>query len=71
MKRFSAKASDIPAKWWVIDAADQVRGRVAVKAAICYVQRKDGFSRCGYGRFCGRINAEKAAYRKKEQQRVT
>ena len=33
MKTFSAKASEVPRKWWVIDAADQVLGRVAVKAA--------------------------------------
>ena len=33
MKTFSAKASEIPRKWWVIDAKDQVLGRVAVKAA--------------------------------------
>ena len=33
MKTFSAKASEIPRKWWLIDAKDQVLGRVAVKAA--------------------------------------
>jgi len=33
MKTFSAKASDVPRKWWVIDAKDQVLGKVAVKAA--------------------------------------
>ena len=33
MKTFSAKASEVPRKWWVIDAKDQVLGRVAVKAA--------------------------------------
>src|ERR1700757_2564730 len=33
MTTFSAKASEIPRKWWVIDASDQVLGRVAVKAA--------------------------------------
>jgi large subunit ribosomal protein L13 len=30
---FSAKASDVQRRWWVIDAADQVLGRVAIKAA--------------------------------------
>jgi large subunit ribosomal protein L13 len=30
---FSAKSSDVQRRWWVIDAADQVLGRVAVKAA--------------------------------------
>jgi len=33
MRTFSAKASDVKPQWWVIDAADQVLGRVAVKAA--------------------------------------
>ena len=33
MKTFSAKASEVPRKWWVIDAKDQVLGRVATKAA--------------------------------------
>ncbi len=33
MKTFSAKASEVTRKWWVIDAKDQVLGRVAVKAA--------------------------------------
>ena len=33
MKTFSAKAAEVPRKWWLIDAKDQVLGRVAVKAA--------------------------------------
>lgn len=33
MKTFSAKASDIERKWYLIDAADQVLGQVAVEAA--------------------------------------
>jgi large subunit ribosomal protein L13 len=33
MRTFSAKASDVDRKWWLIDAKDQVLGRVAVKAA--------------------------------------
>ena len=33
MKTFSAKASEVPRKWWLIDASDQVLGIVAVKAA--------------------------------------
>src|SRR5437899_1067803 len=33
MKTFSAKASEVSRKWWVIAAKDQVLGRVAVKAA--------------------------------------
>ncbi len=33
MKTFSAKASEINRKWYLIDAKDQPLGRVAVKAA--------------------------------------
>jgi len=33
MKTFSAKASEVDRKWWIIDAKDQVLGDVAVKAA--------------------------------------
>jgi large subunit ribosomal protein L13 len=33
MGTFSAKSSEVHPQWWVIDAADQVLGRVAVKAA--------------------------------------
>src|SRR5437870_5821853 len=33
MGTFSAKASEVARKWWVIDAKDQVLGRVAVRAA--------------------------------------
>jgi large subunit ribosomal protein L13 len=33
MRTISAKANEVQRKWWVIDAADQVLGRVAAKAA--------------------------------------
>lgn len=33
MKTFSAKANEVDRKWWVIDAKDQVLGRIAVQAA--------------------------------------
>ena len=33
MKTFSAKASEVQRQWWVIDARDQILGRVAEKAA--------------------------------------
>lgn len=33
MKTFSAKANEVKRNWWIIDAKDQVLGRVAVKAA--------------------------------------
>jgi large subunit ribosomal protein L13 len=33
MSTFSAKANEVKRNWWIIDAKDQVLGRVAVKAA--------------------------------------
>ena len=33
MKTFSAKAADVTRNWWIIDAKDQVLGRVAERAA--------------------------------------
>ncbi len=33
MSTYSAKESEVQRRWWLIDAADQVLGRVAVKAA--------------------------------------
>lgn len=33
MKTFSAKPTDVERKWYLIDAADQVLGKVAVEAA--------------------------------------
>ena len=33
MKTFSAKAKDVSRRWWIIDAKDQILGRVAVRAA--------------------------------------
>jgi large subunit ribosomal protein L13 len=33
MSTYSAKETEVQRRWWVIDATDQVLGRVAVKAA--------------------------------------
>ena len=33
MSTYSAKETEVQRRWWVIDAADQILGRVAVKAA--------------------------------------
>jgi len=33
MRTLSAKANEVQRQWWLIDAADQVLGRVAAKAA--------------------------------------
>src|SRR5213079_1910160 len=61
MKTFSAKASEVPHKWWVIDAADQVLGKVAVKAAnLLRGKEKTVFTpHMDTGDFVIVINAEK------------
>ena len=41
MKTFSARAADVPRKWWVIDAKDQVLGRVANAHPMITVRRID------------------------------
>ena len=72
MKTFSAKASDIPRKWWVIDAADQVLGQVAVKAAnLLRGKEKTVFTpHVDTGDFVIVINAEKVRLTgKKEEQK--
>ena len=33
MSTYSAKETEVQRRWWVIDATDQILGRVAVKAA--------------------------------------
>ena len=33
MRTISAKATEVQRRWWIIDAADQVLGRVAARAA--------------------------------------
>ncbi len=33
MRTISAKANEVQRRWWIIDAADQVLGRVAARAA--------------------------------------
>ena len=40
MKTISAKANEVKRNWWIIDAKDQVLGRVAVKAA-CLMRGKE------------------------------
>ncbi|MDD5351143.1 MAG: 50S ribosomal protein L13 [Chthoniobacteraceae bacterium] len=39
-KTFSAKATEVKRNWWIIDAKDQVLGRVAEKAA-CLMRGKE------------------------------
>ena len=72
MTTFSAKASEIPHKWWVIDASDQVLGRVAVKAAnLLRGKEKTVFTpHVDTGDFVIVINAEKVRLTgKKEEQK--
>jgi len=72
MKTFSAKASEVPHRWWVIDASDQVLGKVAVKAAnLLRGKEKTVFTpHVDTGDFVIVINAEKVRLTgKKEEQK--
>jgi len=72
MTTFSAKASEIARKWWVIDASDQVLGMVAVKAAnLLRGKEKTVFTpHVDTGDFVIVINAEKVRLTgKKEEQK--
>ena len=72
MKTFSAKATEVPRKWWLIDAEDQVLGRVAVKAAnLLRGKEKAVFTpHVDTGDFVIVINAEKVRLTgKKEEQK--
>jgi large subunit ribosomal protein L13 len=61
MGTFSAKANEVNRQWWVIDAADQVLGRVAVKAANLLRGKEKAVytSHVDTGDFVIVINAEK------------
>ncbi len=72
MKTFFAKANDASRKWWVIDAKDQVLGKVAVKAAnLLRGKEKAIFTpHVDTGDFVVVINAEKVRLTgKKEDQK--
>ena len=72
MKTFSAKANEVPRKWWIIDAKDQVLGQVAVKAAnLLRGKEKAIFTpHVDTGDFVVVINAEKVRVTgKKEEQK--
>ena len=72
MKTFSAKANEIDRNWWVIDAKDQVLGRVAVKAArLLRGKEKTIFTpHVDTGDFVVVINADKVRVSgKKEEQK--
>ena len=73
MKTFSAKASDIDRKWWIIDAKDQILGQLAVEAAnILRGKNKPIFTpNADTGDFVVVINADKVALSgKKEEQKI-
>ena len=61
MKTFSAKANEVNRQWWVIDAADQILGRVAVKAATLLRGKEKAIytPHCDTGDFVIVINAAK------------
>src|SRR3981081_3489940 len=72
MKTFSAKASEVPRKWWIIDANNQILGQVAVKAANLLRGKEKAIytSHVDTGDFVVVINAEKVRLTgKKETQK--
>jgi large subunit ribosomal protein L13 len=72
VRTFSAKASEVDRKWWLIDAKDQVLGRVAVKAAkLLRGKEKTIFTpHVDTGDFVIVINADKVRVSgKKEEQK--
>jgi len=73
MKTFSAKAVDVPRKWWIIDAKNQVLGRVAVKAAtLLRGKGKAIFTpHVDTGDFVIVVNAEKVRVTGKKEEQKT
>jgi large subunit ribosomal protein L13 len=70
MKTFSAKASAVNRQWWIIDATDQILGRVAVKAArLLRGKEKPVFTpHVDTGDFVIVINAEKVRVSGKKEE---
>ena len=73
MKTFSAKASEVSRKWWLIDAKDQVLGRVAVKAAnLLRGKEKSVFTpHVDTGDFVIVVNADKVRVTGKKEEQKT
>ncbi len=72
MSTYSAKADQVDRRWWIIDAEDQVLGRVAVKAAnLLRGKEKTIFTpHVDTGDFVIVVNAEKVRLTgKKEEQK--
>lgn len=61
MATYSAKVNEVQRRWWVIDATDQVLGRVAVKAANLLRGKEKAIftSHVDTGDFVVVINADK------------
>ena len=61
MKTFSAKAEEIQRSWWIVDAKDQVLGRIATKIAdVLRGKNKAVYTpHCDTGDFVVVINASK------------
>ena len=72
-KTFSANAHEVQRQWWVIDAADQVLGRVATKAANLLRGKEKAIytPHCDTGDFVIVINAEKVRVTGKKEEQKT
>lgn len=72
-KTFSAKANEVQRQWWVIDAADQVLGRVATKAATLLRGKEKAIftPHCDTGDFVIVINASKVRVTGKKEEQKT
>jgi large subunit ribosomal protein L13 len=73
MKTFSAKAELVDRKWWIIDARDQVLGRVAVKAANLLRGKEKAIvtPHVDTGDFVVVINADKVRLTGKKEEQKT
>jgi large subunit ribosomal protein L13 len=73
MKTFSAKATEVQRKWWLIDARDQALGQVAVKAAnLLRGKEKSIFTpHVDTGDFVIVVNADKVRLSGKKEEQKT
>ena len=73
MKTFSAKANEVERRWWLIDAKDQVLGRVAIKAAkLLRGKEKPIFTpHVDTGDFVVVINADRVRVSGKKEEQIT
>ena len=73
MRTISAKANEVQRRWWVIDAKDQVLGRIAVKAANLMRGKEKAIytTHVDTGDFVIVINAEKVRLTGKKEDAKT